>query len=96
MCVVCAHPPRATPGHLKTLLTPGVRLCQNLSHPGVGSWFLHTNKHVEVETVMAASATMEDIFKGKSMDFVADWLKQESLEKLVNIFEGECIYNGHT
>ena len=81
----CAHPPRATAGHLGALSVPGGiskfgmargwGICLPRSYPRVltHSWFLTRNPN------------MED-FIAKDQQFVADWIDRHGLDKLVEAF----------
>ena len=48
-------------------------------------------RHFSVDTMAPDRAEKTAYFRGKSLEFVADWLKKNKLSKLKSVFEGTFI-----
>ena len=86
----CYHPPPAPPGHTpgicKALCPWGGDFVQQGAAPGVGGGDNLTDR--QIHAVAVSVLTMEE-FAGKPTTFVGDWLENQGIAKLKNLFEGK-------
>ena len=98
-----AHPPRDTPGHLQAFYArsrafvliisprgPGIGL-----PPGIEPFICHDRKgsciYEQTKQLQRDKFAMNmDVFENQDEEYVADWLRENGLGKLVNIFKGMC------
>ena len=82
----CYHPPGHTPGICKALCPWGGDFVQQGVAPGVGGGDNLTDR--QIHAVAVSVLTMEE-FAGKPTTFVGDWLENQGIAKLKNLFEGK-------
>ena len=79
-------PPGHTPGICKALCPWGGDFVQQGVAPGVGGGDNLTDR--QIHAVAVSVLTMEE-FAGKPTTFVGDWLENQGIAKLKNLFEGK-------
>lgn len=82
-----APPPRATAGHLSALAVPGVWLSLILLDPGAGHQPI-SGASPGLLTPTRFISLKHGEFRGQDKRFVGDWLIQQGLEKIVDVFKG--------
>ena len=91
--------PPGNPGDKSSPSGPGVGNCLKQSCPGgrgagqkkITSCCSCKVRHFSIDTMAPDRAEKITYFRGKSLEFVADWLKKNKLSKLKSVFEGTFI-----
>ena len=97
----CYHPPPGQPrGQVQPFRPGGGELFEAVLSRGEGggankkvitSCSSCKVRHFSVDTMAPDRAEKTAYFRGKSLEFVADWLKKNKLSKLKSVFEGTFI-----